>query len=1252
MTVPASPAQADTRTAWDLARDRPDAYIPRDRRRALHAGHALPDRVRGAALFADISGFTPLTEALALELGPQRGAEELTANIGRVFHAVIEALDAHDGNVIYFAGDAITCWIDGDDGTRACAAALGMQEAIARTGTITTPGGRVVELAMKVAIAVGDARRFVVGDPDIQLIDVLAGRVVDHLATAEHHAEKGEIVLDQSAVAAIGPRVRLGASREDADTERTIRVLDDLLVDVELEPGHQPPPLPEDLVRSWLLPAVYERMRTGRGEFLAELRPAVPVFLRFGGIDYDRDPDAVGKLDDFVRAAQRVMNGYGGNVLQLTLGDKGAYLYGVFGSPLAHEDDDARAAAAALELRDLEKTTAATGIQIGLTRGRLRSGTYGHAMRRTFVCLGDAVNLAARLMSKAPPGRIFVTGTIREAAGDGFIWERLPDMRVKGKREPVEVWSLGGSLERASRRRTRFELELIGREAELAELEAGLARATRGRGEVVGIAAEAGMGKSRLVAEFVRNVRRQGQTVAFGECQAYGTRTPYFVWREIWRRLLGIEEEDPRERQLATLEQRLSAIDPALVARAPLLSEVLGISIPDSDLTRSFDARLRKASLEDLLATCLRARTHEAPFVAVLEDCHWIDELSKDLLVVLVRAAAALPVLFVLAYRPASQPGGDLGIETAGAFRELALARMEGPEIARLVRSKLAALAGGDAEVSDELTELVGSRSEGNPFYVEELLNYLVAQGVDPTDPAAVASVSLPESLHTLVLSRIDAAEEGPRRTMKVASVIGRVFEAPVLPGAYEELGTLEAVLDQLDALRALDLVALDREAEQAWMFKHGVTQEVAYESLPFAIRAELHGRVGVYLEARGAADMDRVVPLLEHHFWRSGDVARKRHYLRRAAELAQAAYANGAAIAYWERLLTLLEGEEAVDARLSLVDVLHVIGEIPRAEALAREALVAANELGDGLRVARCRASLGESARRVGRFDEATDLLDAARDGLAGAGDEAGRGAAIQVLGTVSAQRGDPATARRRYEESLAIREALGDTPGMAGLINNLGIVAMQQGDLAQARGYGRRALALYTELGDPRRLSSCEINLAWMDSIAGDHASALQHCEAAALLARQAGDRLNLAIARNNMGDSLRDLGRLDEAAAAYAEAAATYRDLGDRGPLMALLEDAAVLAARAGRGEDALVLLGAAEALRAAMGAARPAAATEALEEQMGEVVTALGPSVARDARERGRALGADEAVALVLSAAPNPPAPAWTGDTPDA
>jgi adenylate cyclase len=189
--------------------DNPEAYIPSDRRRALAAGVAMPDRVEGSAIFADISGFTPLTEALANELGPQRGAEELTANLNRVFHAIIAELDRYGGDVIYFSGDAITCWIDGDDGSRATACGLAMQETMARVGEIVTPAGSTVQLAMKVAVAVGKARRFLVGDPDIQLIDVLAGSLIDELAAAEHQAEKGDVVLEHSALRSLRDRVEI-----------------------------------------------------------------------------------------------------------------------------------------------------------------------------------------------------------------------------------------------------------------------------------------------------------------------------------------------------------------------------------------------------------------------------------------------------------------------------------------------------------------------------------------------------------------------------------------------------------------------------------------------------------------------------------------------------------------------------------------------------------------------------------------------------------------------------------------------------------------------------------------------------------------------------------------------------------------------------------------------------------------------------------------------------------------------------------
>ena len=400
----------------------------------------MPDRVSGTAIFADISGFTPLTEALAAELGPNggRGAD---GGAGHGLRCRVGELHRFGGSVIYFSGDAVTCWLEGDDGVLGAACGLDMQRAMARVQTVNTPGGSRIELGMKVAVAAGPARRFVVGDPDIQLIDVLAGALMDRLAGAEHNAERGEVVLEAATLEALAGRVELALVRGEGPGRVGV-------VGAMAGPLPPTPPplaysrLPKSVVRHWLLPAVYERIGAGRGEFLSELRPAVPMFVRFGGIDYDNDDEAHLLLDHFIRRAQRVIDGYGGNLLQLTIGDKGAYLHAVFGAPLAHEDDAARACAAALDVLALEAGTAVTGLQVGVAQGRVRSGAYGHRHRRAFSCLGDPVNLAARLMSAAPPGQIYVTAEVAAGAGGSFSFDELADLKVKGKSAPVKARQL------------------------------------------------------------------------------------------------------------------------------------------------------------------------------------------------------------------------------------------------------------------------------------------------------------------------------------------------------------------------------------------------------------------------------------------------------------------------------------------------------------------------------------------------------------------------------------------------------------------------------------------------------------------------------------------------------------------------------------------------------------------------------------------------------------------------------------------
>ena len=585
-------------------------YIPMDRRLALAREESLSFHMTGAALFADISGFTALTEALARELGAQRGTEELTGHLNVVYDALITELHRYRGSVIGFSGDAITCWLDGDDGRRAAACALSMQAAMDQFAFVKTAMGKDITLSMKTAVAVGPVRRFLVGDKKLLVVDAIAGATLDRLAAGEHLAEKKEIILDPAAAAALAGGLEVREWRVDQETGDRFAVLAGLKLDVPADPWPSFPlsTLPLEKVRPWLLPPVYNRLQGSQGEFLAELRPAVALFLRFGGIDYERDETAAFKLDEFMVLVAEILDQYEASLIQLTIGDKGSYFYAAFGAPVAHEDDAVRAAAAALDLRALAVRLAYIDeVQIGITQGRMRTGAYGSATRRTYGVLGDAVNLAARLMQAARPGQILVEGEVRRAAEEGFGWEPLPPLQVKGKTQIVTVFGLGLRRERRAFRlqEPSYALPMVGRQAELEQVHASLAQVKAGKGRIIGITAEAGMGKSRLAAEIIRLGIEHGLDVLGGEAQSYGTHTSYLVWQGVWRAFFGIEPEWPVAATVGVLETSLAAIDFALVPRHPLLGPVLNLELPDTDLTHDLDAKLRKSSLEGLLVDCL-----------------------------------------------------------------------------------------------------------------------------------------------------------------------------------------------------------------------------------------------------------------------------------------------------------------------------------------------------------------------------------------------------------------------------------------------------------------------------------------------------------------------------------------------------------------------------------------------------------------------------------------------------------------------
>jgi len=1275
----------DSPNAKIQSMENPIAYIPLDRRHALAQGQRLPDQTQGAALFADISGFTPLTEALVRELGPQRGAEELTRYLNLVYDAVIEELHRYGGSVIAFAGDAITCWLDGDNGLRAIACALVMQRTMQQFAAITTPAGSTVALAMKAAVATGPVRRFLVGDPTQRVIDALAGATLVRLANAEHQAQRGETVVDGDTLSLLGNAVALQEMRYNADYDQSVGVVTELR---QVIPSFCWPPLAMDAlsadqVRVWLLPQVYERLQHGQGNFLAELRPTVAFFLRFGGIDYDHDPAAGAKLDAYIRWVQTVVSRYEGTLIDLNIGDKGSYLYINFGAPIAHEDNADRAAATALALR--HPPTALQYIdqvQMGISQGRMRAGAYGGTNHRTYGVLGDEVNMAARLMMAAKPGQIIVSAAARRSIGKGFVLEELPPIRVKGKSEPAVIFALTDLQQMHGFHLATpvYTLPMVGRQAELVLAAQKLAQAAQGKGQLFGIGGEAGLGKSRFVAEIVGLAAEHGFTIYGGECESYGVNSSYLVWQPIWRGIFGIDAAWTLTRQISSLQAKLRVINPQFAARLPLLGAVLNLEIPDNTLTQSLDAKLRKSSLEALLVDCLRAESRRTPLVIVLEACQWLDALSHDLLEAIGLAIADLPVFIVGTYRPQDETlMRAVRANTLPYYTEMQCVPLTAEEAARFVHLKVGQLLGTEAPVPPTLVERLTTQAEGNPFYLEELLTYLHYRGIDFHNSTALAQVELPDSLQRLVLSLVDQLSESQKITVKVASVIGRVFHAAWLYGAYPELGDPTLIHTDLETLRQQEVMLLEpSDPELLYLFRQVITQGVTYESLPYAMKSVLHEQIAQFIEQRYPDVLDQYLDLLAYHYDHSTNTAKQRYYLRKAGEAAQAAYANAAAIDYYQRVLPLLPEHEQSAVMLKIGQVLELVGQWQEANDIYRQALALAQQLEHLPEQAQAQRALGWLLRKRGDYAEALHWMERARISFAQLGDPAGvsylladigevyrlqtkyeearsyyneslqlaatvatpreqmavRAYTLKGAGTVATWQGDYTAARTLNEESLAIRRELGDKPGVATMLNNLAIVAGLQHDMKGAYPLNAESLAIFRELGDRWSLGTLLNNQAVVAGALGNYAEARQLLEESLSIRRQLGDRAGLAFSLSTLADVVLDEGDYAAAPSLLAESLTLNHELGDQTAIAYVLEGYGGLAAAQAKPVRALRLTGFAAALRETIGAPLPPAEQARVDRMLAPARQALSSTTATEAWTAGQTMSLSAAIEYAL------------------
>ena len=1115
------------------------------------------------ALFADVSGFTAISEALGRT--GRLGTEELTNILNSYFEPMIGLIHTYGGVVAKFGGDALTVFFplaaQNDEATvhRAIQCALAMQANMDRYRAIETSAG-VFSLTMKAGLAIGTLFCTTVGQLGQRLEYVLAGSVLDRCADAEHKAAQGEVVAHNDLFTGVAG---VEVIREQGAFSWIGRL--------HPQPDPKPqPPLPSapgsaiNLIANFLHPAIAQRLQTGQTGFINEHRLVTTLFVRFTGFDYDDDPQVGEKLQAYLTKVIQIIDQYGGYLNKVDMGDKGSKVVILFGAPVGHEDDEERAIRCALELVALPDVP----VHIGVSTGFVYCGQVGAATRQEYTVMGDSVNLAARLMQLAEVGQILLSQVTWQAVSDKFISVPLDAIQVKGKTDPIFVYAVQGLQEQTavSLLEPSYSLPMVGRTAELEQIQFAMTSAQQGQGQVIGIVAEAGMGKSRLGSEIVKIARERGFDIHGGACQSYGTATSYLAWRDVWRRFFRLSANYSIESQIRHLHTQLSLMDRRLVARLPMLGPAVNLPIADNELTQSLDAQLKAELLKSLLLDCLRQRAQDNPLFIILEDCHWLDALSQELLAFIGRNLADLPILLVTLYRPSDAENSPLGWATfLDPVQEIHLTDFTENQAEELALLKLKQLWPESEAASPEFLQQIITKAAGNPFYLEEMINFIRDQQISPHDQKALAELKLPDSLHNLIISRIDQLPEAEKSTLKVASVIGRIFPSKWIWGSYPQIGSADTVQNHLRVLARVDLTPLHESGrEPTYLFKHITTQEVSYESMALATRSTLHEQVAQFIEREYADSLPQYTNELAYHYGRNHHQDKQRHYFRLAADTAKAAFANEAAIEYYQRLLSLTSPFEQGVILLELGRIKEHIGQWAEAESHYREVIAQARATGNDNLLAESQLSLGRLLllSRTDSPDEALQWLQQAQEGFRQVGNQSGLGQVMEQLSFAYFNQGNFSQTLTFAEQRLQIAQADDDPVGISGAYNYMGLARFQGGDFSQALADLEQSLQTAAQNEYHRGIILACNDLAGVHFQQGDYGRSLTYLQQAQTASNRIGYREGSGLSIGNAGRVYAQVGDYASAQHCYEQSLQIAAELGDWSNIVAIIGNMADL------------------------------------------------------------------------------------------
>ena len=1011
--------------------------------------------IDGTLVFADVSGFTRLSERLA-RAGGKVGAEQMTDVINALFGDLLMVAAQRGGEMLKYGGDALLLlFLDEHHAARAAAACHDMQARLREIGRVETGAGPV-RLRMSVGVHSGTFDMFRVGGSHTEL--VVAGPAATTTCAMETAADAGEILLSPATAAQLAPGV-LGPRKGDG---RLLRRCPDA-------PSIVPEPLPPQLhVERFLSPSIGAHLAQGTVD--PDHRLAIVAFLHLMGIDERLAADepaatVATALHDTLSVIQDALDDLGVTFLATDVIADGTKVMASSGAPVAVEAASDRMLRALVRIRDASTPLA---VRAGTHQGHVFAGDVGPSFRRTYTTIGDVTNTAARVMGQAKAGQVLALRSVLDDVPT-CVATAQPAFMAKGKSEPLVpflVERVRSSNGAASVAASPARLPFVGRGEQLAALRGAGERAIGGAGGAIEVVGDAGVGKSRLVQELdVPGFRR-----VVVRCEPYEWRTPYFAVRHVLHPVFGVVTDAEQ------LRSRLDEVAPHLAPWLPLLGAIFDLATPSTPESDAVDGRFRRQRTSQLVVELLE-RGVDGPVLLVLEDTHWLDDASGDVLRHLAAAAVHHPWLVVATRRP--EPAAFEPRES------LALAPLDDD-----VAVELIARATEEAPLPPRRVEELVERSGGNPLFLEGLLRR--------------GDAELPSSIEAIIAARIDALPADARRLLRTAAVLGTSFPARLV---LEVDSNLRSTAPDVPAVRAQLDEFIQLEDGGRVRFRHQLVRDVAYASLPYRDRRRLHQVAGETIE-RSPGDLTGSLAVLSLHFSESEQYRKAWRYGVKAAEQAAAKSANADAVALYQRALeaskrvpTIPAGDRA-NAWELLGDAAYLASDPEQARQAYRQARRLRRDV-DGVAFARlCRKearilerdgrmaaavrwiregeralgtdtstkAVGERAklwamhawmrRQAGRPDQAVRWAERAIDVGRRSKSRACREAianAYVILDGAEVALGRPARATHATK-ALRIYEALDSLADQAVVLNNLGAYAYHRGDWDGAvRLFGR---------------------------------------------------------------------------------------------------------------------------------------------------------------------------------------------------